>query len=163
MLPSAPVRSPGGRAGSPRAGRAVPAGSRPATGWRSRQSRPTAAGGHMVRRKGPAHPPCGPRSRRLSLGDAPLPLLPRLEDVFFRCRRTVSWDMRTPARQLHQALPANRRRVQWSPWGRWAAGQGNQMGFAPVIQLPVPVGLGPVPQLLPDRPRQSLLIRYTVP
>ena len=30
--------------------------------------------------------------------------------------------------------------------GGWAAGQGDQVGFATVIQLAVPVGLGPVPE-----------------
>ena len=45
-------------------------------GWRSRQSRPPASGGHRVRRtepapywiRGPAPPPCGPRSRRSPWG-----------------------------------------------------------------------------------------------
>ena len=39
-------------------------GHRPATGWRSRRSRPPALPDHRVRRTGPARPPCGPRSRR---------------------------------------------------------------------------------------------------
>ncbi len=47
-------------------------------------------------------------------GDAPLFPLPRLEDVFFRYRRTVSWDRdsTTPSSTI---LSANRRRFQWSP------------------------------------------------
>ena len=39
------------------------------------------------------------------------------------------------------------------PWGRWAAGQRDEVGFPPVIQLPVPVRLGPVLQ----HPFQSTL------
>ena len=50
---------------TPRLGRAARAGSRPATGLRSRQSRPPAALGHRARRTGPGRPPCGLRSRRL--------------------------------------------------------------------------------------------------
>ena len=37
--------------------------------------------------------------------------------------------------------------------GGRAAGQGDQVGFAPVVQLAVPVGLGPVP----ERPVQPIL------
>ena len=32
--------------------------------------------------------------------------------------------------------------------GRWASGQRDEVGFPPVIQLLVPMGLGPVPQHL---------------
>ena len=32
------------------------------------------------------------------------------------------------------------------PLRRWAAGQRRRVGFAPVVQLPVPLGLGPVLQ-----------------
>ena len=48
--------------------------------------------------------------------------------------------------------------------GGWAAGEGNQVGFAPVIKFPVPMGLGPVPQH-PFHPSSAKrrLIRYTVP
>ena len=49
---------------------------------------------------------------------------------------------------------------------RWAAGQNDQVGFAPVVHLAVPVGLGPVLDR-PVRPTPSSakrrLIRYTVP
>ena len=37
--------------------------------------------------------------------------------------------------------------------GRWAARQRNQVGFAPIVQLAIPVGLDPVL----DDSRQSLL------
>ena len=55
------------------------------------------------------------------LGNAPLFLLPRLEDVFFRCRRTVSWDRESTAPKS-TIRSANRRRVQWS----WPSGAGLQ-------------------------------------
>ena len=45
---------------------------------------------------------------------------------------------------------------------RWAAGQRDQVGFAPVVQLAVPVDLAPVPQG-PVQPLKRCLIRYTVP
>ena len=47
------------------------------------------------------------------LGDAPLLLAPRFEDVFFRCRRTVSWDKdsTTPKSTI-------RRRFQCTPLPR---------------------------------------------
>ena len=64
--PLAGTRSPA--AGAVPAGRAAGAGSRPATGLRSRQSRPPAAWGHRARRTGPALPPYGPRSRRSPWG-----------------------------------------------------------------------------------------------
>ena len=51
------------------------------------------------------------------LGDAPLLLLPRLERVFFKCSRTVSWD-KDSTRPSSTVFPARSRRVQWSwPWG----------------------------------------------
>ena len=39
------------------------------------------------------------------LGNAPVLLLPRLKDVFFRCSRTVSWDRDGALPQLHH-LPS---------------------------------------------------------
>ena len=47
---------------------------------------------------------------------------------------------------------------------RWTAGQGDEVGFAPVVQLPMPVDLAPVPQG-PVQPflGKALLNRYTVP
>ncbi len=57
--------------------------------------------------------------------------------------RTLSWDM-DEANPNSATLPAGRHRVM--PFGDWAAGQRDDVGFAPVIQLPVPVGLGPVPR-----------------
>ena len=38
------------------------------------------------------------------------------------------------------------------PFRRFGAGQGDEVGFAPVVQLPVPMGLGPVFQH-PFQPR----------
>ena len=62
-FPLAGTRSPA--AAEVPAGAASGAGSRPTTGWRSRQSRLPASGDHTVRRTGPGHPPYGLRSRRL--------------------------------------------------------------------------------------------------
>ena len=47
------------------------------------------------------------------LGNAPLLLLPRLEGVFFKWRRTASWDSDS-TRPSSTALPASARSVQWS-------------------------------------------------
>ena len=58
---------------------------------------------------------------RAHLGDAQLCLLPRLERVFFRCSRTVSWDNDSTA--LNSTIrSASRRSFQWS----WPSGAGLQ-------------------------------------
>ena len=78
------------------------------------------------------------------LRNAPLLLLPWFEGVFFRRSRTVSWD-RDSTKPSSTALPASARSVQWSwPSGGRGAGQGHQMRPGLVVQLAVPVGLGPV-------------------
>ena len=61
---SPPAGTPSPAAAAVRAGPAERAGSPPTIGWRSRRSRPPAFGGQRVRRTGPAHPPCWPRTRR---------------------------------------------------------------------------------------------------
>ena len=87
------------------------------------------------------------------LRDAPLFLLPRFKGVFFRCRRTASWDndSTTPNSTIRSA---SSRRFQWS----WPSGAGLQAkairwASAPLVQLPVPASLGPVLQ----RPLQPIL------
>ena len=53
--------------------------------------------------------------------NAPLLLPPRLEFVFFRCSRTVSWD-RDSTNPNSTVFPATSRRVRWS----WPSGAGLQ-------------------------------------
>ena len=62
------------------------------------------------------------------LGNAPLFLLPRFEGVFFRCRRTVSWerDSTTPNSTIRSAI---RRRFQW-PWPSGAGLEAKTIGWA---------------------------------
>ena len=83
------------------------------------------------------------------LGNAPLPLLPGLEQVFFKCSRTVSWDS-DGASPNSTTLPASSRRVQWSwPSGaglqasaiKWASARSSSFRYrwdlGPVLERPV--------------------------
>ena len=103
------------------------------------------------------------------LGDAPFLLLPRLESVFLSRWRTPSWDMED-ANPNSTTFPASRRRVQRScPSGAGLHSDqslprtGYGVRLAPVIQLPVPVGLAPGRALSNPSPAKRCLIRYTVP
>ena len=87
------------------------------------------------------------------LGNALLPLLPRLEDVFFKCSRTVSWDSDGANPNSTTLSASSRQGPVVVAFRRRAAGQRDEVGLAPVVQLPVPMGLGPVLQ----HPSQSPL------
>ena len=66
--------------------------------------------------------------------------------------------------QLHRPARKGPQRPVVIPLGTRGAGQGDEMGPGPVIQLAVPVGLGPVPGARrPARPRRKRrLMRYTL-
>ena len=124
------------------AGPAAGAGCQPATGWRlvKADHRPLGVIGfgvqvqhvlHVGHELG-AHP-----------WNAPLLLLPRLEGVFLRCSRTVSWDKRAPIPTPPPCPPAGAG-SSGHVLPAVGAGQRDEVGFAPVVQLPVPMGLGSV-------------------
>ena len=80
---------------------------------------------------------------RAHLRDAPLRLPPRLESVFFETLADSLMGHRRGQPQFHHlASQQAQGPVVMSIWGR-AAGQGDEVGFTPLIQLPGPAGAGP--------------------
>ena len=86
------------------------------------------------------------------LGNAPLFLLPRLEDVFSGAGAPYHVLQGLNHAQLDHPACQQAKTPVVVAFGRGAAGQSDQVGFAPVVRLAVPVGLGPVL----DRPVQPL-------